>query len=287
MNLIAGYSLSCFVVQFLLNVLLMKCDCSYLDLFYKTLTPKQWTSSTRNHRTHSFDRYLRPRPIHYANPQPSNKFMLAPTDVYQSGFDAQSKANFDNPDRQSIYDQPQSSLEQSAYERLPIKNQQLDRNPFDRQLDRQPQTNPQSNENQRSEPPNEQPPSANCNCAPIVKTKYIAIEIPKIVRVPSESSSQSSSNYEQTTPSALNASFNDLESRSNAKSNDGLVSKTRIITIRELPSTMSKTILVNSIEERTRLNAKNANNLNMVRPSRVQPIPASLTTYVGFEDAAF
>lgn len=310
MNLVLGCSLSSLVVRpILLHILLLVSwsNCSYFDAIYRSVLPKQWSSSSSS-SSFSFpttagrssqNRYLslRSRPINFGNPRQSNKFngnkLFAPND------DSHHLRLLFGTERQSssILDQQSLQLEQ----------------PYDQASVKQPQGNPPI-----GQPPANQPAgqaATGCNCNPIIKTKYIAIEIPKVVRVPGETNSQSppppSTEAVQPAPTTSPSTYaSDAGSASKETANDGAVSgKTRIITIREIPNSVSKTLLVNSYEghmyetssrssvssaisaERERETEKvepqyQSNTREpAARPNRVQQLgKPTLSTYVGFED---
>ena len=246
MNLLLGCSSSSlFAPQILLRILLLVnwSNCSYFDAIYRSMLPKQWSSSSSSSSFPSAsgrsnqNRYLslRSRPINFANPRQSNKFngnlIFAPNDDSHH-----SRLLFGN-ERQSssILDQQSLHLE-APYDQRPSK----------------PQGNTPS-----SQPPANQPseqPAGGCNCNPIIKTKYIAIEVPKVVRVPGvpgETATQPPSTTEAAPPPTSPAPTYAPASSSDASGKDNDVSvggKTRIITIREIPNSYSKTLLVNSYE---------------------------------------
>lgn len=307
MNLLIGCLLSLLLVpQILLHILLLVnwSSCSYFDVFYRSMLPKQWSSTSS--ASSSFpssssrsnpNRYLslRSRPINFANPRQSNKFhgnklFFAPNDDSHH-----SRLLFGIGERQSssILDQQSLHLEQ----------------PYD-QRPKPPGNSPsgQLPANQPSEQP-----AGGCNCNPIIKTKYIAIEIPKVYSVQGETNVPApppTTEAPTTTTSApppppTYGSNSDAGYAGKEKRNDGSISgKTRIITIREIPNSISKTLLVNSYEghmyetssrssvassvERERETEKSAppppppsyqSNARepATRPSKVQQ-------YVGFED---
>lgn len=308
MNLIGGCSLSCLVLQILFNLifLLNWSNCShYLDFFYKkAITPhnKHFLSTSSSNQDRTLDRSRRQKSIHYVNPLSMHKFPPSIDDL-KTDYDPQSKFDF-NADQNGLYDQQQeqfngnkkrsnkNSFERTQLERL--VNRQLDqKNQSLRKNEKQ-----QCSEQQQQEPQTEQIPkqsqSTSCDCE---KTKYIAIEVPKIVRVPTtESNIQSSlvaANDQTSQLQSFNASFTgETETTSTSsidrESNNQLVGKTRIITIRELPSSLSRTILLNTIVGRTVYeNKQNSNEIKnelQLKPSRVNQIQPSLATYVGYEE---
>lgn len=250
--------------------------CSYLDVIYKTMVPKNWISGRNQNR------YLRikQQPVHF-NPEQSNKIYFPSND--HDDYQSKSHLNTERQGQSSVLDQ--QSLEQPEF--LNQQHRQISMN--------QQQSNQELNANRIEQ--NEQ-----VNCKPIIKTKYIAIEIPKIVRVPNNSNNlnrySEPSNTESTSilpphnPSTHSSDLtSDLNSSSQSK-NDELTGKTRIITIRELPNSISKTIVVNSYESkniesnsRSMENKKSMMKKNNLKPSRVQlPGQTTFTTYVGFED---
>lgn len=263
---------------------------------------KNWPSIERNN-----NRYSRSRTMSLANLGQSNKFLFSPNDDYQKAFTLNERDSLaaDQQHQQTSNILNEQNLDQH-YEHRSIKNLQpnpnLNLNMNDKQVTSSQESNHQANdENDRHEQNDQlQSSTSSCSCKPIVKTKYVAIEIPKIVKVPSDSNSQSSNSEQssilppvspQTQPS-LSPSKPDSESLLNSnRQNDESVGKTRIITIRELPSGQpgSKTILVNTVEGKSNYQHHHSKNVNNLRPSKVRkPIPTSLpsmTTYYGYEEA--
>lgn len=277
-------------------------NCSYFDAIYRSMLPKQWTSSSSSSSSFpsgrsGHNRYLsmQSRPINFANLRQSNKFngnklIFAPNDDSHPS----SRLLFGAAERQSssILDHQSLNLDQSSYEQRPAKTPQ-------------------------SSTPAPASGGGGCNCNPIIKTKYIAIEIPKVVRIPGETNPQQPPSTEAaqptspapppTSPSPTYASDSEAGSSGKRSHNDGSMSKTRIITIREIPNAVSKTLLVNSYEghayetssrssvsgtltlgERERETEKvqpTYSPASVRQPSRVQqPGEQALSTYVGFED---